>query len=244
MDKSTRLFLISGFISLFIFIFFISIFIYFGHFSLKSKSYALQKKNYVSISLESIGSKKEAVKKDITLPTPKKEVIKEKTEEKVESKDVDVDDLFSDVWTKKVDVKKPKKIIDSKRLSQISKRIPSKKVTKVKSIDISKVETQNRAKSSGGNEVNKYLATIQAIIYKHSGKAPQKDAVGSVVLALIELNPFGKLIDFRILRYSGNESFDRECDKIKARLENVLFPQNPDGKNFSHKIKIIAKDKN
>ena len=65
---------------------------------------------------------------------------------------------------------------------------------------------------------------------------------GNSVTAVIELSSIGKVIDFRILTYSDNEALNRECDNIKDRLDNVLFPENPSGRSGLYKVKLISKE--
>ena len=84
----------------------------------KINSFALQKDNYISISL------------DISLPQIKTYTknIKTKTEVNdavvLPDQEVDVDNLFSDVWTKSIKIKKQKKKkTDNKRLQEIQKRV-------------------------------------------------------------------------------------------------------------------------
>lgn len=63
-----------------------------------------------------------------------------------------------------------------------------------------------------------------------------------MIKAVIELDSFGKVIDFRILTYSDSDSFNSECDKIKGRLINVLFPKNPDNKSGTYVINLISQE--
>jgi len=60
------------------------------------------------------------------------------------------------------------------------------------------------------------------------------------VKAVIELSAYGKVLDFRILTYSGNEALNQECDLIKDRLIGVLFPSNPQQKSFKTIVNITS----
>ena len=100
------------------------------------------------------------------------------------------------------------------------------------------MKSDKASKASTGSDVNEYRATIQALVYEHF--YPPENSQGKVVLAVIELDAFGKLVDFRILNYSGDTLYDSECDKIKNRLANVLFPKNPDNKSGTYKIQLIS----
>jgi protein TonB len=203
----------------------------------KLDTYALNKDNYISISVDLIPVKNKATKKKTTT-TPVE------TASDVLSEDVDVNDLFSDVWTKKITKKKPK-ARDKRRIEQIQKKIKTSEENKVQSLsqkvqslDSSKNNDENSAASTA-SEVNEYLAKIQAIVYNHF-QVPA-NSQGHSVKAVIELNALGKVLDFRILSYSSNEALNAEADKIKERLKKVVFPINP--QNKSSRTIVILKSK-
>ncbi len=200
--------------------------------------YALKKDNYISISLE-MPEIQTSAKKSVSTP-----IIKDSA---IEPNDVNVDDLFSDVWTKSIN--KPKKIepkVDNKRLLEIGKK--SKKIDKnivkpisEKSTDNSAVEkSDDSQKLSTANAVNEYLAKIQALVYQNF--VPPQNSQGHSVKAVIELSAIGKVMDFRILTYSANSSLNDECDKIKDRLIGVLFPANPQNKSGSYIVMLTSKE--
>lgn len=202
------------------------------------QSFALEQDNFISISIEMNNMPKQSIKKDITLPSV--------VEEEVEPKDINVEDLFSDVWTKDISKIKPKKV-DNKRLQEIEKRIKTKEKISdaqlaseiVKNIDKNGQEI-NKSQISTGDEVNKYYARIQALVYQHF--YPPQNSQGNSVKSVISLDPYGKVVDFRILNYSGNEALNNECDKIKNRLKSVLFPVNPNNKSGNYIIILKAKE--
>lgn len=240
MVKDNTLFYLSGFISFLLFTFFLSLFFYMMFSSVKTKNYAMTKDNYVSVSIEipKVVTKKDNKKVDV--------VQKEEQVEEVQ-KDIDVDDLFSDVWTQ--DIKKVKhkpKPKNSSRIKELQKQIKTSNKNDVESIS-EKITSLNKAqksdettKSSTGDEVNQYFAKIQALVYENFN--PPTNSQGQIVFAFIELSALGKVIDFRILKYSSNEAMNDECDKIKYRIKNVLFPVNPDNKEFRTKINIISEE--
>ena len=161
------------------------------------------------------------------------------------NKNIDVNNLFSDVWTKKIDVKH-KKRQNSKRIQQIQKKISLTKENKVASVvqkmnklENSDTQTEQEA-TSAANEVNEYLAKIQDIVYQHFN-VPQ-NSEGNSVKTVIELDAFGKLLDFRVLQYSANEALNQEADLIKERLKNVVFPLNPQHKNSKTIVILISKE--
>lgn len=237
-NSNKSYFYISGFISISLFVFFLALIIS----MLFSKSnidiYALKKDNYISISLD-MPKTETSTAKSITTPAVEDSVI--------EPNDVNIADLFSDVWTKKI--KEPKQVekkIDNKRLLEIGKR--SKKIDKKSVKPISEKSTDNSEvkksddsqKFSTANVVNEYLAKIQALVYKNF--VPPPNSQGHSVKAVIELSAIGKVMDFRILTYSANSSLNDECDKIRDRLIGVLFPANPQNKSGSYIVMLTSKE--
>jgi protein TonB len=208
----------------------------------KIDSFALHKDNYISISLETPKVEVKSVKK----------IEKAAVEEKVVDtphKNIDVNNLFSDVWTKKISQKvKPKREVNSKRLSEIQKKIKTTKKNDVKSLskivnNLEAVKTTNeKTSSSTAQQVNEYLAKIQAIVYQHF-HVPQ-NSEGSSVKTVIELNALGKVIDFRILRYSNNDALNSEADRIAERLKYVVFPKNPQNRSSRTIVILVSKESN
>jgi len=206
--------------------------------STQIESFALKKDNFISISMDIQPEKIKSAKKSVT-PTPVESTVSEIPQ------DVDVNDLFSDVWTKKIKKKKvqPK---DSKRIKDIQKKIKTTEQNSVESLsqkindlDSTKSKEEN-SQSSTANEVNEYLAKIQALVYRYFNAPPNSE--GYSVIAHIELNSIGKVMDFRILTYSGNDALNAEVDKIKDRLKSVVFPINPQNKSHSGKVVIKSKE--
>jgi len=200
-------------------------------------TYAMKKDNYVSVSLEMVATQKKTQIKEPSKP-------EEQPQEVPEAKNVDIGELFSDVWTKDVKIKKQQKKVENKRLELIKKKIKtSKNKSSVKQSSSeektnAEVNADKNQKSSSGDEVNEYLAKIQAIVYKHF--YPPENSEGHTVKAVIELSPFGKVLDFRILAYSSNSHLNEECNRIKSRLIGVLFPVNPDKKSFTTIVNITS----
>ncbi len=201
-------------------------------------SYALKKDNFISISMDIQPKKSKSAKKSLQ-PTPVESAVSETPQ------DVDVNDLFSDVWTKKIQKKKiqPK---DSKRIIDIQKKIKTTEANSVESIsqkvnDLDNANTTDEnSPASTANEVNEYLAKIQALVYKYFSVPPNSE--GHSVMAYIELNSIGKVMDFRILTYSANDALNAEVDKIKDRLKSVVFPINPQNRSFSTKVILKSKE--
>ncbi len=240
MDRNNSYFLVSGFISLTLFAFFLSLFFYMMFSSSKLKEYALNKDNYISVSIQLPKEKKTKSKKSVATPLVNPPQNKQ-------TQEVDIDDLFSDVWTKNIKTKKiNKKKIDKKRIQDIQKKI--KTTTKNKTENISqKLQqiTSNKAdnenvQTSSADEVNEYLAKIQALVYKYF--YPPANSQGHSVKAVINLSALGKVLDFRILQKSANMALNEESEKIKERLMSVVFPKNPQNKSGNYIIILTSKE--
>lgn len=161
--------------------------------------------------------------------------------EKVEKETLDVKNLFSEIKTKNVQ-KQEKKEPDQKKFQEIEKKISQSIENKADSISEKiktiKNESKNQKATSSAPEVNEYLAKIQAIVYQYFN--PPKNSQGKRVRAVIQLSQIGKVLDFRILSYSSSAELNSECDKIKNRLANVVFPENPDNKSGTYTIILIS----
>ncbi|ADN08829.1 TonB C-terminal domain-containing protein [Sulfurimonas autotrophica] len=234
MDNNSRYFYISGFISLSLFALFLFSFIYMMFNVSKTKKYGYKKENYISVSIKMTSSKHSAKKKTSKAPLPNKKAVK----------NVDINNLFSDVWTKKINnsVKKPE---NKRRIEQIQKKISTTKQNNVESVTqkLNALQTSHSSTqkaTSAANEVNEYLAKIQDIVYQHFN-VPQ-NSEGNSVKTVIELDPFGKLIDFRILSYSNNEALNQEADMMKERLKNIVFPVNPKNRSSKTIVILISKE--
>lgn len=216
------------------------------------KAFALKKDNYISISLTPAITQTKSVKKNVPTPTPVKK-IKESTpvvdEPVAQTPETDIGNLFSDVWTKdvkKINKKKEQKV-DNKRYQKIQKRIKTLKASNKSSAAtqaINKINTkeisQKNSNASTANEVNEYLAKIQALVYEYF--YPPQNSQGYSVKAVIKLSSIGKVLDFRILNYSANEALNNECDKIKNRLISVVFPVNPENKTGNYIVILTSKE--
>lgn len=208
--------------------------------SSKTTTYALQKDKFISVSIE--------IPKTTTKRTKKSVTSTEESHVATKPEDVDIGNLFSKVWTKDINKKQEQeKKFDNKRMLEIQKKLETKEDKKIESvldkvnqIDADKKESKDNPTSSA-EEVNEYLAKIQAIVYKYF--YPPKNSEGNTVQAVIELSAIGKVLDFRILTYSSNQALNQEADKIKDRLTGVLFPINPDNKPSRTIVNIISDKK-
>ena len=233
-NNNTKYFYLSGLASFSLFFTFIGISISMMLHDNKIPQFALEKDKFISIVIAPPQVKK--IKKKKVVKQVKKEIVKPIIEP-VESEEFNIDDLFSDVQTKDVKIKKEEpKRIDAKRLQEINKKISTTKENEVKKIEqIHEVQSTSTA-----TEVNEYLAKIQQQVY--DSFHPPQNSQGHTVKAVIELNALGKVLDFRILTYSANSDLNAECDKVKDRLLGINFPINPDNISGSYIIKLTAKE--
>ena len=206
----------------------------------KLHTYGLTKKQYISISLEKIPTHSfHRSPKPLQQQKAEKKQHKKRDSVDAVSEDLDVDSLFNNVWTKKVDThKKAKRKVDAKRIAEIEKSITTPELSNQRNEQKSS-EKKNRSTkaASSAEEVNEYSAKIHAIVYDHFYPPPNSE--GEQVKAVIELSPLGKVLDFRILNYSASEALNEEADRIKERIKNIVFPKNPD--NERARIVIILK---
>ena len=239
MGNNERYFYLSGLLSFSLFALFAVFFLLLLFKSSHATSYALKKDTFIAVNVVLNNTKQTHPKKQTATVQPK-------STPNAENKNVDVNDLFSDVWTQKIDTTTKPKKVNSKRIQEIAKRIPTKKKSATSSLseklqDIQEVKSSTKQTTSSAQEVNEYLAKIQAIVYENF--YPPVNSQGNVVRVVIELDPFGKMRDFRVLSYSGNEALNREVDSMKQRLVSVLFPKNPDNQQFRAIINLIPENK-
>lgn len=202
----------------------------------KDTSYGLTKQKFIAVSVV-MPKNIEKFTSSVTLP---------QSASKSVSQDIDVNDLFSNVWTQKIKPQKKPKKVNSKRIQDIAKKVKTAQKNQVNSIaqKIENLDVQesqkNAQQASSANEVNEYLAKIQAIVYQHFNVPP--NSAGNSVKTVIELDPLGHMKDFRILNYSANEALNAEADRIKERLKNVIFPKNPQNRSSRTIVVLISKE--
>ena len=210
------------------------------------RSFALKKSNVVTVALIDVPD---------TLPSqaPKKTAPKTKVQAiKVEPKpepQVDIASLFSGVQTDTVSItpkkkSKPKKI-DPRLRASLQSRTRQSKTTPVtqtsqlvRNLDL--IRSDDATAASGGPDVDRYHATIQATIYAHF--FPPTGSEGFVAKVRIALSPDGRLRSFRILRPAGHGLLDEEIRQLGARLESVQFPRHPKGLSTALEVDLISKE--
>ncbi len=213
-------------------------------------SYALQKSEAITVSLENIMlNQSKPEKTETIIPIKKQEPQPEKTKEISSPKDIS--SLFSSVETKKIthtqkDVVPQK--VDNKRLSSLQTRLKTTKnrkstltSQKVKQMDLVKPSHKSGSKGgSSGEEVDKYRASIQATIYNYF--YPPQGSEGLNAKIQITISASGKMLEFKILRYSGDSNFDREIEDLKHRLSSITFAKNPDATSAQLDVHLISKE--
>ncbi len=249
MVKNDSLFYLSGVISFFIFSVVVALFSYVLIINDGIKNFALQKANYISVSLNNVTvrtPKKETQKKIDNRPVTKEE---QATSTPQPMKNADINSLFSDVKTNKIVHKKdaPHRDIDTKHIKQIQKRIQTKStkptseaMKAIASMKLASISSPQSNATSTALEVNKYLAKIQATVYENF--YPPINSEGSSAKIRIWMSASGKLEDYRILAYSGNDTFNEEVNALKQRLEHIAFAINPEGRSLSVDIILMAKE--
>jgi len=241
MGNQNNYFILGGVIAFSLFAFFVSLFLFMLFRDLHKPTYALKKENYISISLV---TPQESSPKEKTSLTKPHSVVEQKIAPKVKQA-VDVNDLFADVWTRDVSTLKKRKV-NAKRLGEIAKavaKVEKNKVeplTKAKPKEAQKDQTKALKKSSSGEEVNEYLAKIQATVYRYFHVPPNTE--GNSVECVIELDAMGRVLDFRVLRYSASEALNQEVERMKERLKNVIFPKNPENRSSRTVVVLISKE--
>jgi len=203
-------------------------------------TFALKKDNYISISIDIPVLKTKKIK----MTESKKQIIDPVEAAPKTIEEVDINNLFDSVWTKKIKKnQKKKKKSNKRRIQEIQKKLKTttKNATqsKIGNLDKSQDNETNKIASTA-NEVNEYLAKIQALVYKYF--YPPLNSQGNTLKAVITLSSIGKVLDFRILNYSSNDSLNQECDKIKSRLMSVVFPINPQNKSENYIIILKSEE--
>ncbi len=257
MASNSKYFYLSGLLSLSLFTLFLVLFISIVLQQEKLKQFALKKDNYISVSInmEALNKKnykkekKKVIKKK---PQPKKEIkpqepkpietppeVEKPTPKKIVPK---VSDLFSSITTEKI-VPKTKKEpeIDKKLLSKLSKQTEKKEITDDNTATsmMKKIEITSESASTSP-DVNEYLAKIQAIIYEQF--YPPMNSAGDSAVISIRLDRFGTLVSYKVLRYSGNDLFNSEVDRLERRLKRLTFLKHPEGKTESIKIILTSQE--
>lgn len=239
-----RYFFLSGLISITLFVLLLFSIGYTLMVSPVIEQFAMRQSEYVSVSIVESGI--EPQKKSEPQPAEVSEQVQAE-ESVVEAEPVlEISDLFSQV---KAD-KPPKKVQDDQKrrdeLNTLEKELLERKDSPRISDRVSKVELAKPSVKmipqggSSGPIVDKYYANIQGIVYANFH--PPAGTVGELAKVRLSFSSSGKLLSYRIIRYSGNGSFNAEVDWLKDRLNAIRFPEHPDGKDAVLECILTAKE--
>ncbi len=242
-------FYLGGIVSFFFFLLFSTIFVLFIVEKSRVKQIQLSSSDYIAVNLNTIPI---APPVKVTKPkeTVKEEEVKEEALETVEvpkKVNTDLSLLFGGVETKQL-VKRNKTksaSVDEKFLKKIKKRIETKDTKTVKSTEASSLVknlklSKEHIKVVGDSSgvVDEYLAKIHAEIYAKF--YPPVESVGKSAKVRLEIDAYGVLVSFRVIRYTNDMLFDEAVDGCLNALHQ--FPAHPENKAISLDIILTAKE--
>jgi protein TonB len=246
-----RYFILSGLLSIALFI--ILLFLFFFGFMVSSKveQFAMTKSEYISISI----SPSPTPSADQSNPEPKLPVPEEVSEEATPSAEetpskpepvADVSDLFAEVKSEKPPKKLREEPKRNEQLSALEKELLAHQETprfsdKVSKVDLSKPSVKmSQQGGSTGPVVNEYRAKIQGLV--HNAFRPPAGTVGKEARIRMTISASGKLLRYKVIRYSDSAPFNTEVDWLKERLESVRFPDHPEGRDIVLEVILAAKE--
>lgn len=209
-------------------------------------SYAMTQSEIVNISIAIAEptEEKEAVvqeSSEVSEATPEEEAEMTREEPVPE-----ISDLFSQV---KVDKTPKKREEEHKRRDELNNLEKELLQTKEHSSFLEKVNKVELAKPSvkmvpqGGSTgplVNEYHAKIQGLVYTYF--RPPSGSVGEMARIRMKLSASGRLVEYKILRFSKNGPFNHEVEWLKDRLSTVRFPEHPEGRDAVLEFILTAKE--
>lgn len=239
-----RYFYLSGLISV---SFFFALLFFAGYsliLSPKIEQFAMIKSDVINVSIAISDTKKAEQSVPEVVNAPAEPEHSQNEESSAEPEKVpDISDLFSEVKPQKA----PQE--DNKRQEQLNKlenEILTRKETPRFSDKVSKVELAKPSVKmvvqggSSGPIVNEYHAKIQGLVYTYFH--PPSGTAGEVARVRMNISASGKLTGYRVIRYSGNSSFNGEVDWLKDRLGAIRFPEHPEGKDTVLDFILTAKE--
>ncbi len=249
MDRDNRYFFTAGFLSFFLFFLFIFLFVIF--FARSELKIEVPESIVVSLDVqepqqEEAMAEPEVVEAREEAPTIKEIVASTTPEVSKPTKEKSVDSLFGEVKAQKqeqVKALEAPKEIDKKIFDELGKKVDKSSQAEAESV-VKKIENISKQvdvkNSSTKKDSDEYLSKIHATVYNNF--RPPKNSAKSIAVAIIEISAMGRLIDFRIVSYSNNSALNSEADRIKSRLQNQLFPKNPDNSNVKYTINLIPEE--
>lgn len=246
-----RYFILSGLLSIALFIVLLFLFLFGFIVSSKVEQFAMTKSEYISISIspnptpladqsnpESQLPVPEAASEAVTPPA-------EETPPKPEPVP-DISDLFAEVKSEKPTKKPREEPKRSEQLNQLEKEILTRQESprfsdKVSKVDLSKPSVKmSQQGGSTGPVVNEYRAKIQGLV--HNAFRPPAGTVGKEARIRMTISASGKLLRYKVIRYSDSAPFNTEVDWLKERLESVRFPDHPEGRDIVLEVILAAKE--
>lgn len=242
--QQERYFYLSGLISISLFVALLFFAGYSVFLSPKIEQFAMIKSDAINVSIAISDTQKteQSTPEPVTKPVEPDNSQKEETPAEPE-KVPEISDLFSDIKPQKT----PQE--DTKRLEQLNKlenQVLSKRETprfsdKVSNVELAKPSIKMVVQGgSSGPIVNEYHAKIQGLVYTYFH--PPAGTEGEVARVRMNISASGKLTGYKVLRYSGNISFNGEVDWLKDRLSAIRFPQHPEGKDTVLEFILTAKE--
>ncbi|MBV5321790.1 MAG: TonB C-terminal domain-containing protein [Sulfuricurvum sp.] len=242
-----RYFFLSGLISISFFMSLLFITGYSVIIAPKTEQFAMIKSDVINVSIaisESTATEQPAIETavadEISEPVPEEEKVA-----KVEPVP-DISDLFSQVKPEKVDKKKKDDTARREELNALEKDLLNQKensrfVEKVNKVELAKPSVKMVSQGgSSGPIVNEYHAKIQGLVYTYF--RPPSGSAGEVARVRMNISASGKLISYKVIRYSGNGVFNGEVDWLKDRLSTIRFPEHPEGKEAVLEFILTAKE--
>lgn len=242
-----RYFFISGIISVSLFIGVL----FLAGFSLihspKIEQFAMIKSDVINVSIalsEDKPSEESVPVQEALQPEPEP---LQKNEESAPAEEVpEISDLFAQVKPQKTSKNYKEENARREELSALEKELLERKESPRFSDKVSKVELARPSVKmvpqggSTGPVVNEYHAKIQGLIYSYF--RPPSGSAGEAARVRMNISASGKLMGYKVIRYSGNGTFNSEVDWLKDRLGSVRFPEHPEGKDTVLEFILTAKE--
>lgn len=244
-----RYFYLSGLISISFFVMLLFMVGYSLILSPKIEQFAMIKSDVINVSIAVSETKASEQSTSVaSSPSPTVPDMVQKAESKAESEVEpetvpEISDLFSEVKAQKTTKEDTKR---QEQLNRLENEILTRKDTprfsdKVSKVDIAKPSVKMVVQGgSTGPLVNEYHAKIQGLVYTYFH--PPTGTAGEVARVRMTISSSGKLIGYKVLRYSGNGTFNGEVDWLKDRLNSIRFPEHPEGKDAVLEFILTAKE--
>jgi len=239
-----RYFYLSGLISISLFITMLFFVGYSVILSPKIQQFAMTKSDVINVSIAVSDTKENQTSPEPASVPVKPEQVQKEEEPAAQPEAVpEISDLFSEVKPQKVTKEDNKR---QEQLNKIENEILTKRETprfsdKVSNVQLAKPSIKMVVQGgSSGPIVNEYHAKIQGLVYTYFH--PPAGTEGEVARVRMNISAAGKLTGYKVLRYSGNISFNGEVDWLKERLSAIRFPEHPEGKDTVLEFILTAKE--